>query len=164
MQTLNIAPQYFKKTFDHIQQDESLARSEGLRVICAGLPRTGTLSLKAALTSLLGGRCYHGFDTLFGSQSDVDFWVSVSKVVWCVIVRTKYHNYCLHGPRTRPPTTRSASSSAPAAARRLRTSPRLSTTRGCCRCSPGLAWCSPPGEMACRWRLIVNNCKYYREI
>ena len=95
MQTLNIAPQYFKKTFDHIQQDESLARSEGLRVICAGLPRTGTLSLKAALTSLLGGRCYHGFDTLFGSQSDVDFWVSVSKVVWCVIVRTKYY-YCLH--------------------------------------------------------------------
>ena len=50
-----------------------------MAVICAGLPRTGTLSLKAALTALLGGRCYHGFDTLFGSQSDVDFWVRVAK-------------------------------------------------------------------------------------
>ena len=48
-------------------------------MICAGLPRTGTLSLKAALTSLLGGRCYHGFDTLFGSQEDVDFWVRVAR-------------------------------------------------------------------------------------
>ena len=47
-------------------------------MICAGLPRTGTLSLKAALTTLLGGRCYHGFDTLFGSQNDVDFWTSVA--------------------------------------------------------------------------------------
>ena len=56
-----------------------MKRSEGLRVICAGLPRTGTLSLKAALTSLLGGRCYHGFDTLFGSQEDVDFWVRVAR-------------------------------------------------------------------------------------
>ena len=56
-----------------------MKRSEGLQVICAGLPRTGTLSLKAALTSLLGGRCYHGFDTLFGSQEDVDFWVRVAR-------------------------------------------------------------------------------------
>ena len=48
-------------------------------MICAGLPRTGTLSLKAALTSLLGGRCYHGFDTLFGSQDDVDFWLRVAR-------------------------------------------------------------------------------------
>ena len=31
------------------------------------------------LTSLLGGRCYHGFDTLFGSQEDVDFWVRVAR-------------------------------------------------------------------------------------
>lgn len=31
----------------------------GLRVIGAGLPRTGTTSLKAALERLLGGRCYH---------------------------------------------------------------------------------------------------------
>jgi sulfotransferase family protein len=30
-----------------------------LRVPGAGLPRTGTSSLKDALESLLGGRCYH---------------------------------------------------------------------------------------------------------
>ena len=31
-----------------------------MRVIGAGLPRTGTLSLKPALERLLGGPCYHG--------------------------------------------------------------------------------------------------------
>ena len=30
-----------------------------LRVVGAGLPRTGTSSLKKALENLLGGRCYH---------------------------------------------------------------------------------------------------------
>ena len=30
-----------------------------LRVVGAGLPRTGTRSLKEALEHLLGGRCYH---------------------------------------------------------------------------------------------------------
>ncbi|HEX2619876.1 MAG TPA: sulfotransferase, partial [Phototrophicaceae bacterium] len=30
-----------------------------LRVIGAGLPRTGTASLSQALEKLLGGRCYH---------------------------------------------------------------------------------------------------------
>src|SRR6266508_4959783 len=31
----------------------------GLRVVGAGLPRTGTASLKEALEALLGGACYH---------------------------------------------------------------------------------------------------------
>jgi hypothetical protein len=35
-----------------------------LRVVGAGLGRTGTLSLKAALEQLLGGRCYHMFETM----------------------------------------------------------------------------------------------------
>ena len=34
--------------------------------------------MKAALTHLLGGRCYHGFDNLFGGQEDVDFWLTVA--------------------------------------------------------------------------------------
>ena len=34
--------------------------------------------MKAALTQLLGGRCYHGFDNLFGGQEDVDFWLTVA--------------------------------------------------------------------------------------
>ena len=33
-----------------------------LKVIGAGLPRTGTTSLKAALEQLLGGDCYHMFE------------------------------------------------------------------------------------------------------
>jgi len=33
--------------------------SSGLAVIGAGLPRTGTNSLKLALEELLGGPCYH---------------------------------------------------------------------------------------------------------
>ena len=52
IQTLKIAPRYFKSTFDQIKNQEQVKRSEGLRVICAGLPRTGTLSLKAALSSI----------------------------------------------------------------------------------------------------------------
>ena len=35
-----------------------------LRVVGAGLPRTGTSSLKVALTQLLGGQCYHMSDVL----------------------------------------------------------------------------------------------------
>lgn len=35
------------------------AVAEGLRVVGAGLPRTGTRSLRAALERLLGGTCYH---------------------------------------------------------------------------------------------------------
>ena len=62
-----------------IKDQENLRESPGLQVINAGLPRTGTLSFKAAITSLLGGRCYHGFDALFGSQKDVDFWLSVAR-------------------------------------------------------------------------------------
>ena len=42
-QTLNVAPQYFKSTFSEIKNNEKIGRSAGLKVICAGLPRTGTL-------------------------------------------------------------------------------------------------------------------------
>jgi hypothetical protein len=35
-----------------------------LRVIGAGLPRTGTKSLRYALETLTGGPCYHGLETL----------------------------------------------------------------------------------------------------
>lgn len=44
-----------------------------LRVIGAGLPRTGTKSLKEALELLLGGRCYH-MSELFQHQEDVPAW------------------------------------------------------------------------------------------
>ena len=44
-----------------------------LRVIGAGLGRTGTLSLKHALERLLGGPCYHMME-LFGRPDDVAVW------------------------------------------------------------------------------------------
>jgi hypothetical protein len=45
----------------------------GLRVVGAGLGRTGTSSLKAALELLLGGRCYHMYE-LRERPGDVERW------------------------------------------------------------------------------------------
>jgi len=45
----------------------------GLRVVGAGLGRTGTHSLKLALEQLLGGRCYHMME-VFGRPDDVRVW------------------------------------------------------------------------------------------
>lgn len=44
-----------------------------LKIVGAGLPRTGTMSLKAALEQLLGGPCYHG-SVVFSQDSHVDSW------------------------------------------------------------------------------------------
>ncbi len=48
-----------------------------LRVVGAGLPRTGTTSLKEALTRLLGGPCYHMFE-LFGHPEHLPIWQSAT--------------------------------------------------------------------------------------
>lgn len=45
----------------------------GLRVVGAGLGRTGTLSLKLALERLLGGPCYHMFEVM-AHPEHVDLW------------------------------------------------------------------------------------------
>jgi hypothetical protein len=44
-----------------------------LRVVGAGLGRTGTHSLKIALEQLLGGRCYH-MSELFDREPDTEVW------------------------------------------------------------------------------------------
>ena len=44
-----------------------------LKVIGAGVGRTGTLSLKMALEQLLGGRCYHMFE-VFPRPQDIPVW------------------------------------------------------------------------------------------
>jgi Sulfotransferase domain len=44
-----------------------------LRVVGAGLGRTGTHSLKLALEQLLGGPCYHMSET-FGRPADIPVW------------------------------------------------------------------------------------------
>jgi len=49
-----------------------------LQVIGAGLARTGTMSMKAALTQLGFGRCYHMID-LLGNPQDVPYWEAASR-------------------------------------------------------------------------------------
>lgn len=60
------------------------ARKVSLRVIGAGVGRTGTSSLTAALSMLLGGRCYH-FEEVVEHPSHAEFWLRATrgeKVDW----------------------------------------------------------------------------------
>lgn len=50
------------------------ANYDGFVVIGAGLPRTGTLSMKSALGTLLNGSCYHMLSVVEGSSDEPDFW------------------------------------------------------------------------------------------
>jgi len=50
-----------------------------IKVIGAGLPRTGTLSLKTALTQLYGGKCYHMMNVFGGKQEDINIWIRACK-------------------------------------------------------------------------------------
>ncbi len=52
--------------------DATYDRIVQLRLIGAGLPRTGTSSMKSAIEQLTGGRCYHMFET--GADGHVDLW------------------------------------------------------------------------------------------
>lgn len=45
-----------------------------LLVIGAGLPRTGTASLRSALTLLLDGPIYHMYQVFESGRSHVEFW------------------------------------------------------------------------------------------
>ena len=47
---------------------------KGFVVIGAGLPRTGTTSMRSALGTLLDGSCYHMVDNVNGTKVDSDFW------------------------------------------------------------------------------------------
>lgn len=49
-----------------------------LRVVGAGLGRTGTLSLKLALEKLLGGPCYHMME-VFGRPDDIPVWHAAAR-------------------------------------------------------------------------------------
>lgn len=46
-------------------------------MIGAGLPRTGTMSLQAALQKLLNGPCYHMLHVLRGTKEDINHWENV---------------------------------------------------------------------------------------
>jgi hypothetical protein len=49
-----------------------------LRVVGAGLGRTGTASLQQALEQLLGGRCYHMLEVMQNLEHDV-FWLRAAR-------------------------------------------------------------------------------------
>ena len=51
-----------------------LPNYDGCVVIGAGLPRTGTTSMKAALEKLLNGPCYHGSQLMQGTEEDINHW------------------------------------------------------------------------------------------
>ena len=55
--------------------------SEGVEMICVGLSRTGTSSLKAALSILLPGITYHGMDFLneINNPESYEFWLAMSE-------------------------------------------------------------------------------------
>ena len=50
---------------------------DGYVVIGAGLPRTATMSMRAALEKLLNGPCYHMFELFEGTEEEQDHWESV---------------------------------------------------------------------------------------
>jgi hypothetical protein len=49
-----------------------------MRVVGAGVGRTGTLSLKTALEQLLGGRCYHAVETV-PRPEDLPVWEAAAR-------------------------------------------------------------------------------------
>lgn len=51
----------------------------GFVVIGAGLPRTGTNSLRTALNIVLDGAVYHMFQVAFGEKVDALFWQKALK-------------------------------------------------------------------------------------
>jgi hypothetical protein len=52
---------------------ENKGNDVGLKLVGAGLGRTGTHSLKIAIEQLIGGRCYHMIE-VFGKADDVRLW------------------------------------------------------------------------------------------
>ena len=57
----------------------AVENDDGIKVICVGQSRTGTSSLKAALSLLLPGVTYHGMDFLneINNQETFDFWTAM---------------------------------------------------------------------------------------
>lgn len=68
--------QFFVSGSKKIEAEFTNTNPEELMVIGAGLPRTGTLSMKAALVKLFKGKCYHMTEVWQGDQEDLDIWMS----------------------------------------------------------------------------------------
>ena len=52
---------------------------QGFVVIGAGLPRTGTTSLRLALSHLLNGPIYHMDEVLNNPKTEDNFWIETSQ-------------------------------------------------------------------------------------
>ena len=66
-----------------------------VKVICVGLSRTGTSSLKAALSILLPGLTYHGMDFLneVNSRESHEFWTAMRDGTASKEMIVKYFRY-----------------------------------------------------------------------
>ena len=63
-------PHNFKQILLSTSPEEENA-TNGLEVVCVGLSRTGTSSLKAALSIILPGKTFHAMDFLNGINDEV---------------------------------------------------------------------------------------------
>ncbi|KAK3304741.1 uncharacterized protein B0T15DRAFT_419070 [Chaetomium strumarium] len=61
-------------------------RTAPMRVICVGLPRTGTESLQQALLALGYSHTYHGWDIVYDESGGAGYapgWVRLARKKWC---------------------------------------------------------------------------------
>ena len=65
-----VLSKYFQEDIKYI----SKPNYEGFILIGAGLPRTGTTSLRLALSHLLNGPVHHMVEVFEKGQIEVDFW------------------------------------------------------------------------------------------
>ncbi|VDP53493.1 unnamed protein product [Schistosoma mattheei] len=64
-----------------------------LLVIGAGLPRTGTLSMKKALETIYSQPCYHGYELVTRKQCDIAKWQALVDEVLTTHSEGKIHRY-----------------------------------------------------------------------
>ena len=61
-------------SYDDADVQSQKSNYDGFVVIGAGLPRTGTMSMRAALGILLDGACYHMYNVGTGTEVDWSHW------------------------------------------------------------------------------------------
>jgi len=86
-------PSNFKQILSSTSPSAS-SPSVGLQVICLGLSRTGTSSLKAALSIILDGKTFHAMDFLseINKEESYKFWKSLKDES---ATKDDIHNYFL---------------------------------------------------------------------
>ncbi|VDO72182.1 unnamed protein product [Schistosoma margrebowiei] len=62
-------------------------------VVAAGLPRTGTFSMKKALEIIYSQPCYHGYELVTRKQCDIDKWQTLVDEVRTTHCEEKIHRY-----------------------------------------------------------------------